>query len=169
MRKKPPAYGKRLLEQRRAGQHPREIELIYGDRWKEGRHPFVAIEPKDYNAGIYDLHVLAGTRVTVVDQLGEGFDVDENAYPPRWGKFYDLLGEVAANRAVVMIRWPKGVEPRTELLLDFVDRRGRWFNRETRLHEWPKWWGDELHKLQIDAARAWLEDAERIENGRAAA
>jgi len=168
-RLKLPAYGKRLLIQRRAGIHPLDVALVYGDRWWDAPDPRVAIDPKDYEVGKFDFHVLAGLRVTIHDQLGASFDADPVLRPPSYGKFYDLLHEVAAANAYVVIRWPKNVDPReTELLQQAFGCR--WWSRELRSTQWPRWWNDDLNERQLDAAVAWLVNSKReAEHARAAA
>ena len=167
-RLKLPAYGKRLLDARRKGLHPLDVCLVYGGKWFEVDEVHrVAITPEDYAPGKFDFHMLAGLRVTIYDQLAGGWEIDDKVAPPKYGKFFDLVREVAAAGAVVMVRWPKGTEPRTQLLLDIVEPC-KWFDRAAGAFVWPGWWSDALQAQQIAAAKAWVDDDKQVESGRAA-
>src|SRR3954470_23461983 len=114
-RLKLPAYGKRLLEERRAGKHPLEVTLVYGDRWSKGKDPRVCISPEEYAPAQYDFCMLAGTRVLVLDQLNAGADWN--------GKFYDLLHELAIAGALVIVETPDGVRSSVLQLADRERKR----------------------------------------------
>jgi hypothetical protein len=66
-RLKLPAYGKRLLEERRAGNHPLEVTLVYGDKWWDFEQPKLCIKPDEFEPGKYDFSVCAGIHVIVID------------------------------------------------------------------------------------------------------
>lgn len=168
-RLKLPAYGKRLLEERRAGRHPLEVNLCYGDRWREIAAPLIAIDPKDYAPGKYDFHMLAGLRVTIHDQLAGGWELAAAAQPTTYGKFYDLVREAAAADAWVLIRWPAGTEPR-ESSAQMMAFNCRWWCTERRAWQWPRWWSAELDAQQSARCATWCLDVYRdSERGRAAA
>jgi hypothetical protein len=152
-RLKQPAYCKRLLDERRAGRHPLSVNLVYGDKWFDVAEPRVCIMPDEYKPGVYDFHALAGLRVTVHDQLSYGWDVDDAVTPPRYGRFFSLLREVAECDALVLVRWPKGTEPRETLVHDMAFCC-RW--RDAKLGpQWPAWWSDDLNARQAKRIADW--------------
>lgn len=167
-RLKLPAYGKRLLAERRAGRHPLEVNLCYGDRWREVAAPLIAIEPKDYEPGKYHFFVLAGLHVVIYDQLAGGWDMDPTIRPPTYGKFYDLAAEVAVADAWVTIRWPKGTSP-PESDLQALAWECRWWSMERRAFQWPPWWSDMLEAKHQARWQAWMIDAYPHAFGRARA
>ena len=156
-RLKLPPYGKALLDRRRGGDHPLSVNLVYGDRWREVEPPRVALDPKDYAPGRYDFHMLAGLRVMIHDQLAGGWEMDASILPAIYGKFYDLAAEVAAADAYVLLRWPKGTEPRETELLPLA-HSCRWWCTERRAWQWPRWWNDALNTQQQARAQAWFLD-----------
>jgi hypothetical protein len=138
-----PAYGRRLIDERRAGRHPIEVTVVYGDKWRDHGQLKICIKPEEFLPGVYNFHILAGLRVLVVDQLGESSDLDEKVIPPTFGKFYDLLAEIAAADAWVTLRYPQ---------YEAFDRDianlalcAKWWSHETRSMQWPRWWNEELH------------------------
>jgi hypothetical protein len=101
-RKKSPAYAKALIENRRRGFHPLNVDMIYGDDWSMARDragmesaafvrlgaatrpyahiwtqmigdPVIALRPRDFAPGRFDFHCVAGVSVRVIDLAG-GFD-----------------------------------------------------------------------------------------------
>jgi hypothetical protein len=147
MRLKLPAYAKRLLDDRRAGKHPLEVNLVFGDKWRDVPEIRVCIPPEDYAPALYDFRVLAGLRVTIHDQMNFGNNADS--------VFFDLVGEVAAAQALVIVRWPKGHAPREihASELAFCCRV-----KTTKGVQWPRWWSAALHTRQQQLAVEWLED-----------
>jgi hypothetical protein len=87
-----------------------DITLVYGDQWYEGVAPRICLKPEDYEPGKYDFSVCAGTHVLVLDQLLGAAEHDDRVRPPTYGKFYDLLTELAAADCWVTIRWPTQVD-----------------------------------------------------------
>jgi hypothetical protein len=168
-RLKLPAYGKQLLERRRAGDHPLEVAFILGEDWRDGQEPRLCINPQDYEPGRYDFRVVAGTRVLVLDQaLGAG-ECDENARPPTFGKFYDLIGELAEFAAVVEIEWPlRSGWMRREI--QEMAWTARWYDPSIRRMIWPRWWSDERNTAYSDRFEPWIYDCAGVGmNGRAGA
>ena len=148
-----PAYGKRLLLARRAGDHPLEVALIFGHDWRAdvGDVPILAINPEDYAPGAYDFHCVAGVRVAVHDQEMAAAVCDEVATPPSFGAFFDLLGELARIAAPVAVFWPPRStwKAREASSLAF---EARWPDREAQRMQWPRWWSD---ALEADYQRRW--------------
>lgn len=170
-KKKLPAYARALLEARRRGEHPEVVNLCYGDRWRAVSAPSIAIDPKEYEPGKYDFHVLAGLKVVVVDQLAGGFEIDETVSPPVFGKFFDLLREVAAFDTWIVIEWPQNIEPRHQ---DACDVAWTWRRRDPAAGKvvWPAWWSEEINEMQFRRARQCLREMANhteLERGRAAA
>jgi len=157
MRLKRPAYAKPLLAQRRAGNHPREITLIYGEKWREGDPPRICIRPEEYAPGAYDLSVFAGVKVTLLDQnLASENDQDD--------KFFDLIGELVRLKCPVQIVPPAGSGLSPQWTSDMA-----WGRRVKR--QFPRWWSDDLQSLHERSFYAWIgDDIANIERerGRAA-
>lgn len=154
-RLKLPAYGKQLLLDRRAGKHPLTVTLVYGDRWYEGKNPKICIKPEDYQPGQYDFRVVAGVQVIVIDQLVGASECDEKPRPPTFGKFYDLLSELAAADGWLYIEWPKTAGwPAIEATQ--LARNARWRTGDGSAEQWPRWWNDELEARQQRRRTQWL-------------
>lgn len=153
LRPKLPAYGKGLLLARRLGNHPREITVVYGDNWRGVKHPRLGVRPLQYQPGLVDWRVVAGVMVTLIDRAGgvAGFDIAAN----RFGKFYALIGELAAMDAYVQVMYPDGnVWARKDAdLLAYECRNAS---------GWPGWWSDDLERRQRAAFLAFSEDSLRL-------
>ena len=149
MRMKLPAYAKRLLDDRRAGLHPLDVNLVFGDRWADVPEIKVCIKPEDYAVGVFDFHVLAGLKVTIHAQVSIEGDADP---------LFDLVGEVAAAQALVVIRWPKGFTPRETWAFELAFCNRFKSNKGVR---WPAWWSDALDCGQQTLAKNWIADCER--------
>lgn len=158
-RLKLPPYGRALLERRRGGDHPLEVALIYGHDWRAdvGGVPRIALNPEDYEPGGFDWHLFAGIKVVIHDQEVTGAEFDENLRPPTFGKFYDLITEVAVFAAFIEIAWPArcglSLREATELA-----RSCRWFDRETKKVQWPRWWSDDIEAQYARRMSGWLMD-----------
>lgn len=149
LRPKLPAYGKGLLLERRLGNHPREITVIYGDNWRGVKHPRLGVRPLQYVPGQVDWRVVAGVKVTLLDRSGglAEFDIAGN----KFGKFYTLVGELAAMDAYVVCAYPDGNDWRyqdAESLAYACRRPG----------QWPSWWSDDLDQRQRRAYLAYIDD-----------
>lgn len=159
-RLKLPPYGRQLLERRRAGDHPLEVALIYGHDWRAdvGGVPRVALNPEDYVPGKYDFGFLAGLRVTIHDQDLNADECNPTTTPPTYGKFYDLIAEVAKFVACLDLRWParSGWPPREAA--EFA-RCCRWHDHAAGRMQWPRWWSDALAAEYTRRWPAWLEDS----------
>ena len=151
LRPKLPAYGKALLQARRMGQHPREITVVYGDNWRGVKLPRLGVRPLQYVPGQMDWRVVAGVKVTLLDraQALTEFDIEAN----RFGKFYTLIGELAAMDAYVVCAYPDGNEWRYQDAeqLAYACRNGR---------AWPRWWSDDLDARQRRAYLTYIDDME---------
>jgi len=157
-RLKLPAYGKRLLLERRAGRHPSEVTLVYGDQWWEAQHPKICIRPEAYDPGKYDLRMVAGCKVVVLDQLlCAALDFGGEGWPPIFGKFFDLLHEVAAAGAYVEITWPSKVGWPARHLSEYA-WAARWYDRAAQRMQWPRWWNDELAAQHDARWQLWFQD-----------
>ena len=153
LRPRLPAYGKALLLERRLGNHPREITVIYGDNWRGVKHPRLGVRPLQYQPGLVDWRMVAGVMVTLIDRA-EGlaeFDIAGNHF----GKFYALIAELAAMDAYVQLMYPDGaVWARKDAgLLAYECRHER---------RWPCWWSDGLERRQQAAFLAYSEDSLRL-------
>ena len=106
LRPKLPAYGKTLLMQRRLGQHPETITVIYGDKWSGVKPPRLGLRPLQYQPGLVDWRVVAGVKVELIDRAEGLADCDVEAN--RFGKFYSLIAELVDATAYVVVRYPSG-------------------------------------------------------------
>lgn len=151
-RLKMPAYGKRLLLERRAGRHPLELALVYGERWWEVEQPKICIKPCEYEPGKYDLRMVAGLKVVVHDQdLGVlDYKAATVTSLPIFGKFYDLLHELALCKAYVEIRWPEKSQLGRDELSAFAYACRHPHPTEPRMI-WPRWWSDALDTLHHES------------------
>ena len=149
-----PAYAKQLLADRRAGRHPLEVTLIYGNDWQAGDAPRLALKPEDYEPGKFDFHMIAGEKITVLDQVRGAYEFTQ-ATPPSFGKFYDLLRELAACDAYVVVDWPMN-----ELHLDaeMLAYGWRWFDPVEQRMRWPLWWSDVLSAKHRRRVALWWQD-----------
>lgn len=194
-----PAYGRALLDNRRqragwAGFHPAQVDLVYGDDWREAATrmalekavfvkdgldarpyqarwlaevgiPMLAIRPREYGYGVFDFRCVAGCAVRVFDQAHGAGDYDKVPgvdFPgeavSRWGRFYFLLGEIAAYAASVTLHdKPDGTG---EDVADYA-YGVRHFDGESRRWVFPPWWSAALHQRLHDASIDWLLDSGR--------
>lgn len=183
-RLKLPAFARALVENRRRGFHPLNVTLLYGDNWRtpslqakaereavqvhqrepyapqwlqEFGDPMIAIEPRDYAPGVYDLRCVAGCVVRAIDALNAAADFDLSAR--RWGRFYELLGELSEFAAEVK------VSPLETYAHDLA-----WEHRvfDAGRYMWPVWWSDQRQREHDRRFVIWLGDRERAVLGRAA-
>lgn len=172
-RLKSPAYGKRLIEERRAGTHQLEVSLVYGDKWFDIEYPKICLKPDEFEPGKYDFHSVAGLKVIVIDQLGGSAELVDNVLPPTFGKFYDLLAEVAQFAAIVGVKYPTQWKWPDQDVQDLATG-ARWYDREQKSMQWPRWWNDELQRAYEGRLDGWLNDCASVreyierERGRAA-
>ena len=159
-RLKLPPYGRALLERRRGGDHPLEVALIYGREWwaAVGGMPRIALNPEDYTPGVFGWRLFAGIKVVIHDQEVNADERDEKAAPPAFGKFYDLVAEVAAFAAYVVIEWPARSGWPTREAGEFA-WCFRWLDLEARRMQWPRWWSDELQRNYSRRFQAWAQDS----------
>lgn len=168
-RRKLPAYGKQLLDARRAGKHPQSVTLVYGDKWWEVSTRKICVKPSDYVPGAMDWRIVAGLQVVVIDQEMGIADFDLSVNPPRFGKFYALLGELAAMDAFVVVRYSDG-DAWVERHADELAHAGRYVAGGR--FRWPQWWSDDHQRRFMAAADGWTADMGRVirldrERGRA--
>lgn len=149
-RPKPPAYARALLQERREGRHPRQITLVYGNDWRAGDAPRICLKPADYEPGRFDFRVVAGCKVIVLDQEMGAAELDRYVRPTKWGKAYDLFGELAAAGAYVEVAWPE----RSGWPSVTLDALAAGFDGRQR----PPWWSEEREQRHQAAQIGWLED-----------
>ena len=138
-----PAYGKRLLDERRAGKHPLEVTLVYGDDWYVGKLPRICIKPDEFEPAKYDFRMLAGLRVNVFDEFGLALKAE--------GKVFDLLGELGQIAAAVWVRWPLRFGQAEIEMTDIALRQ--------RIDGvWPHWWNAEVDQKYLARFDAWFAD-----------
>lgn len=150
-RLKIPAYGKKLLNERIANIHPIDVRVVYGEKWWEIDPPKICIKPPEFEPGKYDFRMLAGLRAIVVDQANAILDLDCAVLPWKFGKFFDLLGELAAADAYVCI-------DQGQSLVDaqMIAEGSRYFDADRRPNQWPRWWNEELNEKQEKRKTFWL-------------
>lgn len=173
MRRKLPAYGRQLLERRRAGDHPLDVSLCFGSLWRFAPPPKVAVMPSEFVPGAFDWSVLAGLCVTVFTQAE--IDWQPNVVTNHLGALHSahfavLCAELAEADAFVVVDLPIFVEGkgqrRREFLLDMTKRlAGTSATAADRL-AWPSWWSDALQKKQEAAAAGYLYDIDRAHGTR---
>jgi hypothetical protein len=99
--------------------------------------------------GQIDWRVVAGVKVTLLDRaagLAE-FDIEVN----KFGKFYSLIGELAAMDAYVVCAYPDGNDWR------YQDAESLAYACRS-VRSWPCWWSDDLDARQRRAYMAYIED-----------
>jgi hypothetical protein len=137
-----PAYGRALVDARRAGNHPERVAFVFGDDWRVPQ-PRLALRPEDYERGKFDLRPVAGVPVDLHQRSDEH------------GKFLDLAGEVARWAAEVRLHVPYPLfMGQREAEATVVDARElAWCSREwdvgSRSLRWPPWWSEEIDRLYV--------------------
>lgn len=133
-----PAYAARLVARRMAGEHPSAVHCFFAEEWGTTKPPFpmpaIAIAPRYYRPGKYDLRCVAGVTV-YLDVTDEPRSDDRT---PAWL----LLGAELAKKASY-VEWRAAFpvyagdvsprphfEPLTVLALCF----------RLATRTWPKWW-----------------------------
>lgn len=138
-----PAYANRLIEARKAGQHPASAVVVFGHQWRGYAEPILAIKPEEYEPGMFDFRAIAGLPVDVVDQVGEWRLFDD------WPALYWLAAEVAEWAAEVQVHsvaWEENsVYGRIDMeILAQACRLERWAVSEAP--HWPSWWPEKLNE-----------------------
>lgn len=154
LRQKLPAYAKPLLQGRRAGVHPESINVLYGERWGDAPWPKVCVRPFEYGPGRFDWRVVAGVRAVLIDAAAGIVDCDVAA--GRYGPFFDLVAELVAIGAYVVVKHPEaGIwrEQDADALAYAHRAPGRW----------PSWWSDDLDARQRAAFQGWASDRMRVD------
>lgn len=173
-RKKLPAFGGRLRDQRRRGTHPPCVHLIYGYKWRAapscgvyaamipGPHPELAIKPDDYTPGIYDFGVVSGLQVCVFDQVGEAAwheDVVFGPYRAPFFRFWQLIGELAEFAADIVIHKAPG--PGDVVFSWSAFELAAWRRRHYRAagvlvnEGWPSWWSAATEEANAKRREKW--------------
>lgn len=176
-RLKLPAYGRALLEQRRAGEHPLCVHVIVGDDWRAVldctwlgfgcAHPVLALRPEDCAPERFDWHLVAGLNVVVFDQAGlmAVYQPADASHARPWGHgpIYAVIGEIARYAADVEIR--SGTELANAHFLAQLARDVRFKNDPEQNHGWPAWWSAETEALNAQRRQTWCKAAliERLE------
>lgn len=158
MRLKLPAYGKKILLERRAGKHPHTISVIYGDDWygaAQSCQAILCLKPAEYQPGIYDFRMVAGCEAHVYDELDGFAEHNVRETPPTFGKLFDLIAELAAADACVSVCWP-GDWRRHQRGAGEIAQCMRWFNQPLHHYVWPRWWNDALEAKHAARESAWL-------------
>ena len=147
---KAPAYGALLTQMRRAGHHPLEVTVIYGNDWKPPEsasllRPRLAVKPGE--ALGLDWHCVTGLPVVVLDRHVEETD-----------EVLRMLGEIG-RRAAQVYYWVKGQE-RPVHVSDWA-----WSLRHVAQlagqAAWPSWWSGEVEKINAGNRERWLAAAEQ--------
>jgi hypothetical protein len=133
----------------------------YSPEWEKAvGKPMLAIRPRDYAPAVFDFRGVVGARVTVFDPewAGADFDVDAAGTITRWGLFYDLLGEVAAHAAMVMLE-PTVFEQKSAGAIAATYRA---VDPASGTLAYPRWWSSQLSGHAIDAWRGWRADVDAM-------
>lgn len=135
-----PAYGRALVDARRAGNHPERVAFVFGDDWRAPQ-PRLALRPDDYERGKYDLRPVAGVPVDLHQRSEEH------------GKFLELAGELARWAAEVRLHVPYplfiGQREAQPTIVDV--RELAWCSRELAdgRSRWPAWWSEEIDRQYV--------------------
>lgn len=118
------------------GQEPDRAAVIFGDDWSwREACPFVAIKPAEFARGLFDLRMLSGLPVDIIDRS----DAQQpNEIDGAWALLW-LAGEVACWAVELRLwvpRWWDGPPP-------FVDVLDVAWGSKTG-PEWPVWWSEQL-------------------------
>ncbi len=148
---RPPAYGKLLLEARRAGVRIVDVAVVVGYDWAppSGGRPRLALKPEDYAPGTVDWRCVAGLAVAV--HLSDGRYL-ETVKP--------LLAEVArlAPEVDIVTPWPLVREFGCRCPASVLAWCDRAPDEQGRL-QWPSWWPGELerdHERRKQQFRSWV-------------
>lgn len=167
-RLKLPAYGKTLLNARRADHHPLCVHVIFGRDWKAethcawshlpGVHPLLCVHPAEYTPGQYDFRAVTAINVALFDQDALAAEYAADGYPSLrdFGRLYDLAGELARWAAYVEIHspiWPRADYAET---LAYLGRDYRHCKDPDKNHGWPHWWSAEIQSAHERRGFAWL-------------
>lgn len=172
-RLKLPAYGKALLQRRRADDHPLCVHLVIGDDWRApvkcswqmpGEvHPLLAIKPDDCRAGVFDWRPVAGLNVVLLDQaeLALDFQNPDAAHARNWGHgpFYFLLGEIALLAADIEIIGSYSMYSLSAFRIAYSLRDSRLKQDPEKNNGWPSWWSDEIETLNAKRRQTWCRAA----------
>jgi hypothetical protein len=80
--------------------------------------------------------------------------LNQDARPPTFGKFYELLREVAAADAWVTVRWPAQSGLR-DYELQTLALHCQWWDSKAGENAWPRWWSDELDRKHSERWSQW--------------
>lgn len=164
-RRKLPAYGKQLLNARRAGDHPLCVHLIFGRDWKAatrcawahlpGAHPLLCVHPVDYAPGMYDFRAVTAVMVALFDQDALAGECPWRGDQADFGRLYDLAGELARYAAGVDIHslWER---PRDAREIAHAWRAHAERNNPEKNHGWPRWWSEDIERDHTRRRFAWL-------------
>jgi hypothetical protein len=157
-----PAYGRALFERRIAGERPRVVGLLVGNRWRRPHWlpadvPNLAVKPISWHKGArgraegFDWSVVRAMTVLAID-LRADQELEEG--PDGWDSWLWLLAAVAAQARDVLMFTPT-IEfrdpPRTlamERDLGVYAFLGSTLDSASGDRRWPAWWpfGDLVHE-----------------------
>lgn len=150
-----PAYGRPLLEARRAGDHPARVLFVFGDYWKaESPHPKLALKPGDYAPRRFDFRLVAGVPVDVLER-------SDGALHQGTPKYLWLAGELARWACEVTLRVPYALyrgqaeSDRTVTDAGMLARCQRRYDAAKRAFVWPAWWNEDLDCAYGEQGKRW--------------
>lgn len=156
-RPKLPAYGKALLNARRAGQHPISVMVIYGHKWfVDNNATRLAVKPEE--AIGLDWLCIADVPVVIEDRM----DSDDGNVPEQNSALLRMAGEIAREAAQVTLKTQRlipcecgHITPGNHRIdiVAFLCRQ--WSARERRM-KWPAWWSEEIELSNEKNRRRWL-------------
>jgi hypothetical protein len=166
-----PAFARDLLEHRRRGRHPLNVDVVYGDVWSvpwarqkaaQQRYvfdgpgcdvygdgwmaqvgaPCLAIRPREYAPGTFDFRCVTGLAVLVVDVTGVVDTVTAaDGAVSRWGRVWSLCGELAGYAASVSLDTRFDGVSASVAQVAYAHRTR---DAATGKYVWPCWWSDEI-------------------------
>ncbi|HJT63099.1 MAG TPA: hypothetical protein VJ797_15625 [Burkholderiales bacterium] len=158
-RLKLPAYGKALMNARRAGDHPLVVHVIYGEKWFEeplclwqcagACHPKLCLKPAEYAPGIYDFRCVTGLEVALFDQPAASVMPAD--------KIFDLIGEIGRWAADIHVHVEGDELPPSASRLALCQRNFRHVNDPEHNHGWPRWWSAEIEQVNERRRQDWVD------------
>lgn len=155
-----PAYARRILDRRRAGDHPKGITLVLGDDWTPPEAPWpemIALKPEDWRPGAINWLVCTGLPILIEDRTQPPYSVPARRGVVRatsagdWCPWLALAvgGEISEVAARVMLQ-----DDQTDMI---IAARCYRYPRNGRFH-WPAWWSDAREARARRNSDRWLDE-----------
>lgn len=163
MKKKLPAYGKQLLEARRAGTHPAVIVVVFGEDWRvPGVWARLAVKAAEWSPESIDWNVTRGVSVLILDRSSNADDPYDDTGAR---KLFFMAAEIARFAGFVTLEVPEplflGEEagPSRVHVHEWAFCCRTWVPGQRRW-TWPAWWSEEIEKINAANRQRWFAEAE---------